>query len=59
VRQRMEQEVRCANCNRKLAMGVFQLLNIKCPRCGTLNSLRVQANPPPECRRAPSTPSIE
>jgi len=42
----MEQEVRCANCNRKLAMGVFQLLNIKCPRCGTLNSLRVQATPP-------------
>ena len=33
----MEQEVRCANCNRKLAMGVFQLLNIKCPRCGTLS----------------------
>ena len=55
----MEQEVRCANCNRKLAMGVFQLLNIKCPRCGTLNSLRVQENPVPECHRAPSTPSIE
>ncbi|WP_429016037.1 Com family DNA-binding transcriptional regulator [Comamonas sp. 4034] len=36
------QEVRCANCKRKLAVGVFQQLEIKCPRCGTLNSLRVE-----------------
>src|SRR5260221_3897397 len=31
---RAMQEVRCASCNRKLAMGVFQQLSIKCPRCG-------------------------
>ncbi|WP_341465544.1 Com family DNA-binding transcriptional regulator [Delftia acidovorans] len=47
------QEMRCSSCNRKLAVGVFQQLNIKCPRCGTLNSLRVE-NPKPECHRAPS-----
>ncbi|MBJ2144688.1 Com family DNA-binding transcriptional regulator [Delftia acidovorans] len=46
------QEMRCASCNRKLAVGLFQQLNIKCPRCGTLNSLRVE-NPKPECHRAP------
>nr|WP_280191174.1 Com family DNA-binding transcriptional regulator [Delftia sp. PS-11]KAJ8743672.1 Com family DNA-binding transcriptional regulator [Delftia sp. PS-11] len=47
------QEVRCASCNRKLAVGVFQQLNIKCPRCGTLNSLRVENPKTPECHRAP------
>ncbi|WP_313233994.1 Com family DNA-binding transcriptional regulator [Delftia acidovorans] len=36
------QEVRCASCNRKLAVGVFQQLDIKCPRCGVINSLRVE-----------------
>ncbi|WP_074924296.1 Com family DNA-binding transcriptional regulator [Delftia lacustris] len=46
------QEVRCASCNRKLAMGVFQHLSIKCPRCGTLNSLRAWSSEP-ECLRAP------
>ncbi|WP_318652150.1 Com family DNA-binding transcriptional regulator [Delftia sp. DLF01] len=48
------QEVRCASCNRKLAMGIFLQLSIKCPRCGTLNSLRVDQSPPFECHRAPS-----
>ncbi|MDR3017411.1 MAG: Com family DNA-binding transcriptional regulator [Delftia acidovorans] len=48
------QEVRCASCNRKLAMGVFLQLSIKCPRCGTLNSLRADQSPPSECHRAPS-----
>ncbi|MGE8405069.1 MAG: Com family DNA-binding transcriptional regulator [Delftia tsuruhatensis] len=46
------QEVRCSSCNRKLAMGIFQKLSIKCPRCGTLNSLRVES-PQYECHRAP------
>ncbi|WP_318773081.1 MULTISPECIES: Com family DNA-binding transcriptional regulator [Delftia] len=50
---RAMQEVRCASCNRKLAMGVFQQLSIKCPRCGTLNSLRAHMSPEPECLRAP------
>ncbi|MBV7457343.1 Com family DNA-binding transcriptional regulator [Acidovorax sp. sif1233] len=56
------QEVRCASCNRKLAEGLFQQLNIKCPRCGTLNSMRVEnpspsrvENSEPECQRAPSS----
>ncbi|MBO9680922.1 MAG: Com family DNA-binding transcriptional regulator [Acidovorax sp.] len=52
------QEVRCASCNRKLAEGLFQQLHIKCPRCGTLNSLRAPS-PPSECRRAPSTDTVK
>ncbi|WP_090322581.1 Com family DNA-binding transcriptional regulator [Nitrosomonas oligotropha] len=33
------QEIRCGQCNKKLAEAVFIQLNIKCPRCGTLNRL--------------------
>jgi phage FluMu protein Com len=31
-------DVRCGDCRRKLAVGVFTRLAIKCPRCGVLNS---------------------
>lgn len=31
-------EYRCGSCNRKLAEGVAINLNIKCPRCGLINS---------------------
>ncbi|WJK10265.1 Com family DNA-binding transcriptional regulator [Pseudomonas fluorescens] len=34
------EDIRCGNCARKLAVGLYIELNIKCPRCGTLNSLR-------------------
>ncbi|PAT00713.1 MAG: hypothetical protein BSR46_00980 [Candidatus Dactylopiibacterium carminicum] len=36
---RVMKEVRCANCNRKLAEADYSALNIKCPRCGVMNQL--------------------
>lgn len=33
------QEIRCGQCNKKLAEADFIQLNIKCPRCGTFNRL--------------------
>lgn len=35
--------IRCGNCARKLAAGAYTRLEIKCPRCGTLNVLRASA----------------
>ncbi|QDQ27690.1 Com family DNA-binding transcriptional regulator [Chitinimonas arctica] len=32
--------IRCGHCNRKLGEGRYTVLTIKCPRCGTLNTLR-------------------
>ncbi|MEX8193628.1 Com family DNA-binding transcriptional regulator [Comamonas guangdongensis] len=32
-------EIRCGNCRKKLGEGVYQRLNIKCPRCGAFNQL--------------------
>lgn len=37
------QTVRCGQCQKKLAEAQYTLLNIKCPRCGTLNLLRASA----------------
>lgn len=45
------QEVRCGHCSRKLAVAEYVRLDIKCPRCGTLNVLRAES-PKPERRRA-------
>ncbi|MDV8137939.1 zinc finger domain-containing protein [Pseudomonas aeruginosa] len=37
----MLQEIRCGQCRRKLAAASgFTELQIKCPRCGTLNHLK-------------------
>ena len=33
------QDIRCGHCLRKLAEGQYIEITIKCPRCGTLNSL--------------------
>ncbi|MBD9530910.1 Com family DNA-binding transcriptional regulator [Comamonas sp. CMM01] len=38
-------EIRCGNCHRKLAEGVFTRLAIKCPRCGAFNQLSAQSAP--------------
>ncbi|WP_082818872.1 Com family DNA-binding transcriptional regulator [Cupriavidus nantongensis] len=46
------QEIRCGNCHRKLAMGAYTHLSIKCPRCRTMNDLRA-ASSAPESQRAP------
>ncbi|WP_072242817.1 MULTISPECIES: Com family DNA-binding transcriptional regulator [Gulbenkiania] len=47
------QDIRCGHCQRKLAEGRYIEITIKCPRCGTMNSLRA-ASPTPERRRAPT-----
>ncbi|WP_434777706.1 Com family DNA-binding transcriptional regulator [Neisseria sp. Ec49-e6-T10] len=31
-------EIRCISCNRKLAVGAYIKLVIKCPRCKALNN---------------------
>ena len=38
-------DVRCKECNRKLAVASYTEIQIKCPRCGTLNHQK--ANEPP------------
>ncbi len=37
----MKNDIRCGGCNRKLAEGVYTVLNIKCTRCKTMNYLSV------------------
>ncbi|WP_299533463.1 Com family DNA-binding transcriptional regulator [uncultured Herbaspirillum sp.] len=37
------EEIRCGKCNKKLADGLYIRLNIKCPRCGTLNHLSAKS----------------
>ncbi|WP_132257539.1 Com family DNA-binding transcriptional regulator [Paucimonas lemoignei] len=37
------QEIRCGNCNKKLGAGEYQRLQIKCPRCGTMNHLKAES----------------
>ena len=46
-----ENDIRCGSCSRKLGSGEFTLLQIKCPRCGTMNHLRA-TRPDPERHRA-------
>jgi phage FluMu protein Com len=38
--------IRCGSCHRKLAEASYVRLEIKCPRCGTLNVLRAISSPP-------------
>lgn len=45
-------EIRCGNCRRKLAEGIYIALSIKCPRCGAVNQLRAE-RPPPARHRVP------
>lgn len=33
-------EIRCSNCNKKLAEAEYRRLTIKCPRCGVMNTLK-------------------
>lgn len=51
-------EIRCSHCNRKLADAVFTFIEIKCPRCATLNSLRVE-NPITSERQRASFSTLE
>ena len=46
------ESIRCGTCNRLLARGRVVVLEIKCPRCGTINYLRAQS-PTPERQERP------
>uniref|UniRef100_UPI00345C381D Com family DNA-binding transcriptional regulator n=1 Tax=uncultured Bilophila sp. TaxID=529385 RepID=UPI00345C381D len=35
-----DNEIRCGHCNKMLAKGTALDLSIKCPRCGTINTMR-------------------
>ncbi|MBI3714214.1 MAG: Com family DNA-binding transcriptional regulator [Burkholderiales bacterium] len=39
------QEIRCGNCRKKLAEGIFTRLNMKCPRCRVMNQLSAESAP--------------
>ncbi|MYM80546.1 Com family DNA-binding transcriptional regulator [Duganella sp. FT50W] len=46
------QDIRCGQCHKKLGAGIYHCLDIKCPRCGTMNLLRA-TSPKPERQGAP------
>jgi phage FluMu protein Com len=39
------EEIRCSNCNKKLAEADYRQLVIKCPRCGAMNTLKATEPP--------------
>lgn len=45
------ESIRC-NCGRLLCKAVYDAIEIKCPRCGRLNSFKRAPSPPPERPRA-------
>lgn len=45
-------EIRCRNCNKKLAEADYRRLAIKCPRCGAMNQLKAD-EPPTSAPRVP------
>lgn len=47
-------DIRCVQCNRKLAAGVFVRLQIKCRRCRKLNDFTGQKPNTTECHRVPN-----
>ncbi|MXR38011.1 Com family DNA-binding transcriptional regulator [Craterilacuibacter sinensis] len=47
------QDIRCGQCNRKLAEGQIITIKIKCPRCHTLNSLSATRAEPERHRASP------
>ena len=47
-------EIRCGQCCKKLAEGIYSQLSIKCPRCKAFNHLKAES-PPPERKSAPSS----
>lgn len=42
----LQLDIRCGHCQRKLATGRYIELQIKCPRCGTLNHLKAESLTP-------------
>ncbi len=45
------EEIRCGNCNRKLAEADYRRLAIKCPRCGVLNVMKAKSLTPDAIER--------
>ncbi|MGE4195155.1 MAG: Com family DNA-binding transcriptional regulator [Pseudodesulfovibrio sp.] len=54
----MRNEIRCGNCNRLLGKGQAYEIQIKCPRCGTMNHL-IATSADPESPRASTEDSYE
>ncbi|WP_142850876.1 Com family DNA-binding transcriptional regulator [Telmatospirillum sp. J64-1] len=49
------ESIRCGSCRRLLAKAAaYQAIEIKCPRCGTINRLMRAESPAPERPGAPS-----
>ncbi|WP_423708685.1 Com family DNA-binding transcriptional regulator [Undibacterium sp. WLX3042] len=46
------QDIRCGNCHKKLGIGKFSRIIIKCPRCKVINQLSAESADP-EQPRAP------
>lgn len=40
LKMKDKKEIRCGHCNKLLGKGTAHDLEIKCPRCGTLNHVR-------------------
>ncbi len=40
------EQIRCGQCARKLAEGIYTKLSIKCPRCKTLNQFNHASRTP-------------
>ncbi|MGT3256379.1 Com family DNA-binding transcriptional regulator, partial [Yersinia enterocolitica] len=43
----MPQNVRCKHCNKLLARASFEYIEVKCPRCKTLNQITLSATEHP------------
>ena len=42
-RNRMQCDIRCSHCNKLLCKGCFEWLEIKCPRCGSMENIKICA----------------
>lgn len=50
LKMQEKKEIRCGHCNKLLGKGNARDMEIKCPRCGTLNHLRdtIPGSEPPD-----------
>lgn len=46
MESRKTEEIRCGHCRKLLARGRVVVLEIKCPRCGTITHLKAQSLSP-------------
>lgn len=42
------EELRCVSCRRLVGRGIIVVLEVKCPRCKAVSTLRPRDPPPPE-----------